>query len=141
MAIIHKSLKYFNADWFQIFLYSEKKRYEHSYGDMRNTVEKTGRKGGKQDISIDCTFQYNLARNNPEQVYLKSYLTSWCLSIYLFIFLSFVFLGPHPWHMEVSRLGVKLELQQPAYATDTATQIQATSVSYTTAHGNARSTH
>ena len=27
------------------------------------------------------------------------------------------FLGPHLWHMEVSRLGVKTELQLPAYAT------------------------
>ena len=25
-------------------------------------------------------------------------------------FLSFVFLGPHPWHMEVPRLGAKSEL-------------------------------
>ena len=31
----------------------------------------------------------------------------------LFFFFS-VFLGPHPWHMEVPRLGVKLELQLPA---------------------------
>jgi len=25
---------------------------------------------------------------------------------YKFFYLSFVFLGPHPWHMEVPRLGV-----------------------------------
>ena len=31
--------------------------------------------------------------------------------------MSFVFLGPHPWHMEVPRLGVELELLLPAYAT------------------------
>ena len=36
-------------------------------------------------------------------------------------FLSFVFLGPHPRHMEVSRPGVELELQPPAYTTATAT--------------------
>ena len=35
--------------------------------------------------------------------------------MYLFI----CFLGPHSWHMEVSRLGVKLEL--PAYTTATGT--------------------
>ena len=28
------------------------------------------------------------------------------LSFFFFFFLSFVFSGPHPWHMEVSRLGV-----------------------------------
>ena len=33
----------------------------------------------------------------------------------------FVCLGPHPWHMEVPRLGVESELQLPAYATATAT--------------------
>ena len=34
-----------------------------------------------------------------------------CESIfYFFIFLSFVLLGPHPWHMEVSRLGVQSKL-------------------------------
>ena len=35
-------------------------------------------------------------------------------------FLSFVFLGPHLWHMEVPRLGVQSELQLPAYTTATA---------------------
>ena len=32
-------------------------------------------------------------------------------------FFFFVFLGPHLWHMEIPRLGVKLELQQLATAT------------------------
>ena len=36
--------------------------------------------------------------------------------------LSFCLLGPYPWHMEVPRLGLKLELQLPAYATATATR-------------------
>ena len=33
----------------------------------------------------------------------------------------FFFLGLHPWHMEVLRLGVEQELQLPAYTTATAT--------------------
>ena len=33
-----------------------------------------------------------------------------------------IFLGPHMWHMEVPRLGVKSELQLPAYATATVTR-------------------
>ena len=49
----------------------------------------------------------------------------------IFFFFFFVFLGPYLRHMEVSRLGVELELQQPAYTTATAT--------YTAAHSNARS--
>ena len=34
---------------------------------------------------------------------------------FLSIFSFFVFLGLHPWHMEVPRLGVEMELQLPAY--------------------------
>ena len=37
-----------------------------------------------------------------------------------FFFLFFVFLGLHPWHMEVPRLGVELELQLLAYTIATA---------------------
>ena len=39
-----------------------------------------------------------------------------------FFFLSFVFLGPHPWHVDIPRLGVELELQMLAYATATEMQ-------------------
>ena len=39
----------------------------------------------------------------------------------LFVCFVFVFLGPHLRHMEVSRLGVELELQLLAYTTATAT--------------------
>ena len=52
-----------------------------------------------------------------------------CLFVYLFMYLFlfyfslvFCFLGPHLWHMEVPRRGVKLELQLPAYTAATATQ-------------------
>ena len=41
--------------------------------------------------------------------------------------------------MEIPKLGVESEVQLPAIATATATQIQAVSVTYTTAHGNAGS--
>ena len=40
---------------------------------------------------------------------------------YEYLLFIFVFLGPHLWHMEVPRLGVKSELQPPAYAIATAT--------------------
>ena len=46
-----------------------------------------------------------------------------------------VFLGLHLWHMEVPRLGVELELQLPADATDTATLSHVCKL-YTTAHFN-----
>ena len=40
---------------------------------------------------------------------------------FLFLF-CFFFLGPHPWHMEVPRLGVEGELQLLVYTTGTAMQ-------------------
>ena len=49
-----------------------------------------------------------------------SFISSWELSPEALSFLSFFFLEPHPRHMEVPRLGVKLELQLPAYTTATA---------------------
>ena len=42
--------------------------------------------------------------------------------IYKYI-LPFVFLGPHPWHMEVPRLGVESEVQLPASTTPQQYQI------------------
>ena len=50
-----------------------------------------------------------------------------------YLLLLFCFLGPHPRYMEVPRLGVKSELQLPAYTTAKQCQILAVSASYTTA--------
>ena len=41
---------------------------------------------------------------------------------FILFYFIFCFLGPHLRHMEVPRLGVKSDLQLPAYATATATQ-------------------
>ena len=38
-----------------------------------------------------------------------------------FLFVCFVFSGPHPWHMEVTRLGIESEVHVPADTTPTAT--------------------
>ena len=38
-----------------------------------------------------------------------------------FLFFLFVFLGPHPWHMEVLSLGGKSELELLAHTTAMAT--------------------
>ena len=60
--------------------------------------------------------------------------------LFIFIFILFVcFLGPHLWHMEVPRVGIRLELQLLAYATVTATWDLSASATYATAHSNARS--
>ena len=57
---------------------------------------------------------------------------------FLFCFF-FCFLGPHLWHMDVPRLGLESVLRLPVYTIATKRQIQATSVTYTTVHGSARS--
>ena len=44
------------------------------------------------------------------------FLYSYILILFYFI----TFLGPKVWQIEISRLGVELELQLPAYVTDTA---------------------
>ena len=44
------------------------------------------------------------------------------IQIVCIFFLGGVFLGLQPWHMEVSRLGVELELYPPACTTTTATR-------------------
>ena len=52
------------------------------------------------------------------------YSIVWIQSTFMFVFcfvLFFVFLQPSLWHMEVSRLGVRSELQLPAYTTATTT--------------------
>ena len=41
--------------------------------------------------------------------------------VYVCMYVCICFLGPHPWHMEVPRLGVQSELQLLAYTTTTAT--------------------
>ena len=68
---------------------------------------------------------------------LEAFVGLHCDKTSLFIYL--VFSGPHPRHMEIPRLGVKSELQLQAYAIGTAMLDLSTSVTYTTAHGNAGS--
>ena len=41
---------------------------------------------------------------------------------WVYCLFTFVFLGPHPWHMEVPRIGVESELQLIAYTRATAKQ-------------------
>ena len=42
------------------------------------------------------------------------------VTLFLIFLFDFAFLGLHPWHMEVPRLGVESELQLLAYTTATA---------------------
>ena len=64
---------------------------------------------------------------------------SWWRIKLLEVRIFFVFLGPHPLHMEDPGLGVKLELLPLTYTIATATQGLSHTVTYITAHGNAGS--
>ena len=64
--------------------------------------------------AIFCKLQLNVSPMETLHPMLNS------LTLSPFFFLPFVFLGLHPRHMEVSRLGVQSELQLPAYPTATA---------------------
>ena len=63
-----------------------------------------------------CTYIYSLSYTRSSRFYTLIFT---CF-LFLFSFLSFIFLGLHPQHMEVPSLGVELELQLLAYATATA---------------------
>ena len=59
--------------------------------------------------------------------------------LFIYFYLFIVFLGLHWRHMEVPRLGSKSELQLRPAVQPQQHGIQAKSVTYTTAHSNARS--
>ena len=63
-------------------------------------------------------------------------MTSKYFRSFLLIYIFFFFLGLHPRHMEVLRLGIELELQLPAYTAATAMPDLSHICDYTTAHGN-----
>ena len=63
--------------------------------------------------------------------------TPLCFLLFVFVLFVLVFLGLHPWHMEVPRLGVTSELQLLVYTT--ATAMWDPSRTYTTARSDAGS--
>ena len=65
-----------------------------------------------------------------------AHLKNW---IVFLIFIYFFFLGPHLWHMEVTRLGVELELQLRPVPQPQQCRIQAPSLTYAAACSNAGS--
>ena len=67
--------------------------------------------------SVGCLFTFLLVSLDAQS------FVFWWNPIHLF-FCLFVFLGPHPWHVEVPRLEVESELQLLAYTTATATAMQ-----------------
>ena len=67
------------------------------------------------EVNTDHCFSGSLGRLHRTWHHIKPD-SNFCL------FVCFLLLGPHLWHMEVPRLGVKWELQLQVDATATATQ-------------------
>ena len=65
-------------------------------------------------VGVNFSF---LSRSNCKD----SFFVGMCF-LFLFCFVLFCSLGPHPWHVEVPRLGVQSELQLLVYTPATATQ-------------------
>ena len=63
-----------------------------------------------------------IAQVHQSSAHFSSSIKLSSLYFLFFYFLSFIFLGLHLWHMEIPRLGVKLEPQLQAYTTAIATQ-------------------
>ena len=59
---------------------------------------------------------------SSRRISVKGHTGKWTVLRAFQIFFFPCFLGPHPWHMVVSRLGIQLELQLPAYTTAIAGQ-------------------
>ena len=92
------------------------------------------------DLCCSCSNAGSLSRCSQSHCATVGTLdvTFWITFFFLLLNL-FCSLGPHLWHMEVPRLRVKLELQLLALPQPQPHRIWAASVTYTTAHGNARS--
>ena len=73
---------------------------------------------------LSCKFQWNFKykENFNLQVILYWFYIVYLWVVFCLFVCLFVFLVPHLWHMDVSRLRLKSELQLPAYTTATAMQ-------------------
>ena len=69
-------------------------------------------------LHLTSPYWSSLCEYNQTKAHFPILLCNPHLSIFLFL----VFFGPHPQHTEVSGLGIKLELQLPAYIKAEATQ-------------------
>ena len=87
------------------------------------------------DVNYDLQWR-NVSIYNQQMIT----FTSTRRTTYIFFFFCFCFLGPHPGHMEIPRLGVQSELQLSDYVPQPQQcQIWAVSATCTTAHSNSRS--
>ena len=100
-------------------LLSHKKEHNHAICNNMDVTRDAHSKwtkserGGKTPYNI--TYMWNLKYGRSEAIY-KTETGSKGGRAFLFVCL-FVFLGPHPWHMKVPRLGVEWELKPLAYTT------------------------
>ena len=85
---------------------------------------------------------YSILKNSFRHILTLKSFKHWLnqfIYLFIFIYLFFCFLGPHPWHMEIPRLGSNWSYSCWPMPQPQQCGIWARSVTYATAHGNARS--
>ena len=94
--------------------------------------------GFLRELNTECDTAISLLGIYTDKTIIqKDTYTSMFTAVLFFFFFFFFWL--HPGHLEVPRVGVKLELKLPAYTTATATPDPSHVCNYTTAHGSAGS--
>jgi len=85
--------------------------------EMAPFCHMASKEAGSQGVCAGSALGVGLRANTGEWFLLSPWMgaAGWRGCFFFF----FVFLGPHPWHMEVPRIGVQSELQLPAYTTAT----------------------
>ena len=79
------------------------------------------------------------SQHSDEEISKKHSWALWNVIVQIFVCVMCVFLGPHPRHMEVPRLGSNQSCSRWSTPEPQQCQIQASSSAYTTTHSNTRS--
>ena len=74
-----------------------------------------------KDVSL-TTHAFDVTWNISIRKLVVATFISYFIYLFIFAFLKIKLGGPHPWHVEVPRLDVELELQLLVYVTATGTQ-------------------
>ena len=108
-GISYISVWYIRAQWRRVDLLQ----------GWRQMISRSEQVQGQKTVMGSDDYQAGRPWSQWNGPYLDSAMCR-CWNVALSTFFSLFFLGLHPWHREVPRLGVQSELHLPAYVTSTA---------------------